>query len=154
MASDWTENRLVKTRCAVRCFAARAVPLPRVGGNWDGAYLLPDDLKNIVACFSPGVSNVKRFEDELLDRYGIPSHMCDFTSDVRNFRTPLKDGQTFRKLWLDVNGAKNSISLEQWVAEKSVIRQGDLILQIDIEGAEYRNLLPRAMSCCHVFGSS
>ena len=77
--------------------AADPFRLSRVGGNWDGAYLLPDDLKNIAACFSPGVSNVKRFEDELLDRYGIPSHMCDFSSDVESFRTPLKEGQTFPK---------------------------------------------------------
>ena len=138
MASDWTDNRL--GLLDVLRPQPSPVPLIRVGGNWDGAYLLPDDLKNIVACFSPGVSNTKRFEDELLDRYGIPSHMCDFTSEVSKFRTPLKDGQTFRKLWLDVNGAKNSISLEQWVAEEVGDSPGDLILQIDIEGAEYRNL--------------
>ena len=139
MASDWTENRLALLE--VLRPQPSPVPLMRLGGNWDGAYLLPDDLKNIVACFSPGVSNTKRFEDELLDRYGIPSHMCDFTSEVSKFRTPLKDGQTFRKLWLDVNGAENSISLEQWVAEEVGDSPGDLILQIDIEGAEYRNLI-------------
>lgn len=139
MDSDWTANRLALLD--VLRPQPSPVPLMRVGGNWDGAYLLPDDLKNIDACFSPGVSNTKRFEDELLDRYGIPSHMCDFTSEVSKFRTPLKDGQTFRKLWLDVNGAANSISLEQWVAEEVGDSPGDLILQIDIEGAEYRNLI-------------
>lgn len=111
MASDWTANRLALLD--VLRPQPSPVPLMRLGGNWDGGYLLPDDLKDIAACFSPGVSNTKRFEDELLDRYGIPSHMCDFTSEVSKFRTPLKDGQTFRKLWLDVNGAANSISLEQ-----------------------------------------
>jgi len=138
MDSDWTANRLALLD--VLRPQPSPVPLMRVGGNWDGAYLLPDDLKNIDACFSPGVSNTKRFEDELLDRHGIPSHMCDFTSEVSKFRTPLKDGQTFRKLWLDVDGADNSISLEQWVAEEVGDSPGDLILQIDIEGAEYRNL--------------
>ena len=138
MASDWIANRLELLE--VLRPQSSPVPLKRLGGNWDGAYLVPDDLKDIVACFSPGVSNTKRFEDELLDRYGIPSHMCDFTSEVSKFRTPLKDGQTFRKLWLDVDGAKNSISLEQWVTEEVGDSPGDLILQIDIEGAEYRNL--------------
>ena len=116
------------------------IPLVRLGGNWDGAYMVPNDLKGIVACMSPGVSNVKRFEDELLDRYGIPSHMCDFSSDVESFRTPLKEGQYFRKQWLDVNAADNSISLEEWIAS-DVGEEGDLLLQMDIEGAEYRNLL-------------
>jgi hypothetical protein len=112
----------------------------RIGGNLDGAYLVPDDLDGIEACFSPGVNNHKDFEDELADRYGIKSHMCDFTSDEALFRTPLKPLlQTFRKKWLDVDGGPHSITLEQWVAEEA--RSGDLLLQIDIEGGEYRNLL-------------
>ena len=91
-------------------------PLVRLGGYRDGAYLLPDDLEDIVACFSPGVSGVKHFEDELHDTYGIPSHMCDFSSDIKQFNTPLKKGQTFKKLWLDISGKPNTITLEDWVA--------------------------------------
>ena len=41
------------------------VPLVRIGGNRDGAYLVPDDLTGVSACFSPGVSNRKDFEDKL-----------------------------------------------------------------------------------------
>jgi len=115
--------------------------LIRIGGNKDGAYLLPDDLKGIKACFSPGVSNRKDFEDELLDKYGIVTHMSDFSSDIEKFKTPLKPGQTFKKKWLDVNGSENSISLEDWVQEMEPEETNDLILQMDIEGAEYRNLL-------------
>lgn len=33
------------------------VPLVRIGGDWDGAYLVPDDLAGVAACFSPGVNN-------------------------------------------------------------------------------------------------
>ena len=115
-------------------------PLVRLGGYRDGAYLLPDDLEGIVACFSPGVSGVKHFEDELHDTYGIPSHMCDFSSDIKQFKTPFKKGQTFKKLWLDVSGKLNTITLEDWVAELSP-GSDDLLLQMDIEGAEYSNLL-------------
>lgn len=115
-------------------------PLIRLGGYRDGAYLVPDDLEGVSACFSPGVSGVKHFEDELFDAYGIPSHMCDFSSDIKQFKTPLKDGQTFKKLWLDVEGKPNSITLENWVSELAP-GSDDLLLQMDIEGAEYRNLL-------------
>jgi hypothetical protein len=116
-------------------------PLIRVGGDQDGAYLLPDDLVGIRACFSPGVSNRKDFEDELTDRYGITCHMCDFSSDVERFRTPLRRKQSFKKKWLDVNNSPDSISLESWVNELSPKPEDDLLLQMDIEGAEYRNLL-------------
>lgn len=115
--------------------------LIRIGSNKDGAYLLPNDLQGIKACFSPGVSNRKDFEDELLEYYGIASHMCDFSSDVEKFKTPLKSGQTFKKKWLDVNDDPDSISLADWVNELEPEATDDLLLQMDIEGAEYRNLL-------------
>lgn len=115
-------------------------PLIRLGGYRDGAYLVPDDLDGVSACFSPGVSGVKYFEDELFDTYGIPSHMCDFSSDIKQFKTPLKDGQTFKKRWLDVEGKPNSITLKNWVSDLAP-GTDDLLLQMDIEGAEYRNLL-------------
>jgi len=116
------------------------VRLLRIGGRYDGAYLVPDDLAGVVACFSPGVNNVKGFEDELARRFGLRSHLCDFTSDSHLFQTPLiEDMQTFEKKWLDVNGAPDSISLDEWVAAREPV--GDLMLQMDIEGAEFRNLL-------------
>ena len=66
--------------------------------------------------------------------------MCDFSSDQDKLRTPLVEGmQTFKKKWLDIDGGKDSISLKEWVEELSPDTSKDLILQIDIEGAEYRN---------------
>lgn len=116
--------------------------LNRIGGKRDGAYLIPDDLEGIDACFSPGVNNFKNFEDELTDIYGIKCHMCDYSSDVSKLKTPLRDGmQTFKKKWLDIDGGADSISLEEWIKELSPAGDRDLLLQMDIEGAEYRNLL-------------
>jgi len=116
------------------------VPLIRIGGDRDGSYLLPDDLDGITACFSPGVNNFKYFEDYIAEHYGIDCHMCDFSSDVEKFKTPIvEDKQTFRKKWLDVEGAADSITLESWVNDCAP--SGDLLMQIDIEGAEYRNIL-------------
>lgn len=117
--------------------------LIRVGGHEDGAYLIPDDIEGIESCFSPGVYNFKNFEDELTIKYGIKCHMCDFTSDPKKFLTPLIDGmQTFEKKWLDTTGNDDSISLKDWLNKYSPDPTKDLMLQIDIEGAEYPNLLP------------
>jgi hypothetical protein len=115
--------------------------LIRLGGNRDGAYLLPDDLGGVAACFSPGVKNKKDFEDELATSYAIPSHMCDKSSDPELFRTPLIKGmQTFRKVWLDIENADDAVTLSTWISEDAPA-VGDLLLQMDIEGAEYRILL-------------
>jgi hypothetical protein len=114
--------------------------LVRVGGERDGAYLLPDDLDGISACFSPGVANRKDFEDELLMTRGIRSYMVDFSSDEARFRTPLEPGgQFFEKKWLAPNDSDNSISLATWVGEREP-QSSALLLQMDIEGAEYANL--------------
>lgn len=72
--------------------------LVRVGGDADGAYLIPNDLEGVQACFSPGVANFKNFEDELVQRYGIRCHMCDYSSDESAFSTELvEEFQTFTK---------------------------------------------------------
>jgi len=119
---------------------ASSHPLMRIGDNSDGSYLIPRDLEGITACFSPGVNNFKNFEDALVDMYGMECHMCDYSSDLDKFRTPLKEGkQTFLKKWLDTKTEGDNISLDDWIAECAP--SGDLLLQIDIEGAEYRNLL-------------
>lgn len=117
------------------------VKLVRIGGSKDGAYLVPDDLDAIQACFSPGVNNFKDFEDELTLKYGIKCHMCDYTSDLEKFKTPLINGmQTFEKKWLDIDGGADSISLAEWVEKSCGTSHDDLLLQMDIEGAELRNL--------------
>jgi hypothetical protein len=115
--------------------------LIRIGGKHDGAYLIPRDLAGVAACFSPGVKNKKSFEDELATSHGIPSFMCDKSSDVAQFATPLIEGrQSFRKVWLDTANSEDAVTLETWVAEE-MSAPGDLLLQMDIEGAEYRILL-------------
>ena len=46
-----------------------------------------------------GIQNFEQyFEDYLTNNYRIKSHMCDFSSDIENFSTPLiADFQTFQK---------------------------------------------------------
>jgi hypothetical protein len=50
--------------------------LIRVGPNGDGGYLVPDDLVNIEACFSPGVDAVSQFEYDCYNR-GMKIFMAD-----------------------------------------------------------------------------
>jgi hypothetical protein len=111
--------------------------LVRVGGSGDGAYLVPSDFEGLTACFSPGVANRKSFEDDLAHRLGLRSHLLDFSSDVESFETPLQEGlQFFQKKWLAPADGPDSLSMETWVNE-SEPGSSELILQMDIEGAEY-----------------
>lgn len=135
---------LDELRAAFEVLRPKASPSPliRVGPARDGGYLLPDDLGDVSACFSPGVNNFKHFEDELSDRWGVTCHMCDRSSDVDRLATPLRQGlQTFEKVWLEPHESEESVNLAGWVKRLAPDPAGDLILQMDIEGAEYRNLL-------------
>ncbi len=116
------------------------VEMVRIGGTGDGAYLVPDDLTGIEACYSPGVLNRKDFEDDLQDQFGIGAHMCDFSSDVDQFATPLREGQSFRKKWLGVEEDQDTITLKNWIDEQTP-GEADLLLQMDIEGAEFETIM-------------
>ena len=111
-------------------------PLIRIGGPGDGGYLLPDDLDGLVGSYSPGVSDVMHFDDEMMER-GIPTFMADASVDEPTEAHPLAH---FDKLFLGAKTEGHIISLEDWVARHGP-DEGDLLLQMDIEGAEYETLL-------------
>lgn len=113
-------------------------PLIRLGGDHDGGYLIPDDLEGIEYCFSPGVSQNSSFERELLQR-NIKSFLADYSVDGPPEQL---EGCQFTKMFLGPRETKTTMTLDRWVDE-SVGRDydGDLLLQMDIEGHEFETLL-------------
>ncbi len=110
--------------------------LVRLGGEGDGGYLVPDDLDGIVACFSPGVSDVTDFEDALLAR-----GMRTFQIDASIADTPLKHpNNDFERKFLGIVTDTTRVTLDDWVNAKAGDLPGDLILQMDIEGHEWLTL--------------
>ncbi len=123
--------------------------LIRIGGSGDGGYLVPRDLGGISACFSPGVNNEASFESDLLINHGIPSHLADFSVD----RPPeYAREKSFEKKFLGAYSSEAYISLEDWVCKYEGGRDSfDLILQMDIEGAEYEVILSTPLSILRRF---
>ncbi len=111
--------------------------LIRVGEFGDGGYLLPNDMDGIAACFSPGVSLQSSFELDLA-KHGIPSFMADGSVDAPVLNVP--NAEFIQKHLADETG-DGVISLADWMAQCAP-ETGDLILQMDIEGAEYKVLAP------------
>lgn len=110
--------------------------LIRVGGDGDGGYLIPDDLEGLEYCFSPGVSTVADFESELADR-GIRSFMADYSVDAPPVIRP---EFVFDKKFLGSNDSEKFFTLATWKNKYLSGYSGDLLLQMDIEGAEYEVL--------------
>lgn len=114
------------------------VPLIRIGDEADGGYLVPDDLEGIRHCYSPGVSDVASFENDLLER-GINSHLADYSVDAP------PDGleaASFTKKFLGGLDIDQFMTLRHWMESTGGQPDGsDLLLQMDIEGYEYEVLL-------------
>jgi hypothetical protein len=110
--------------------------LIRLGGEADGGYLIPDDLEGINACFSPGVSKIARFEEDMARR-GVK---C-FLADASVSRPPVENALfDFEPKFLGPVTGGQFITLEDWVDLKAP-GETDFVLQMDIERAEYGVLL-------------
>ena len=110
--------------------------LVRYGGDRDGGYLIPDDLEGITACFSPGVSSIAQFEEDIAAR-GIKCFLADASVIAPPVQNALFD---FEPKYLGPVSGGKFISLDDWVDLKAP-GESEFILQMDIEKAEYGVLL-------------
>lgn len=114
------------------------IALIRLGGDYDGGYLVPDDLEGIKYSFSPGVSVIANFELDCLKR-GIISFLADYSVDMPPVNLP---GCHFLKKFVGAYNDEKTITLEKWISESlPPDYKEDLMMQMDIEGAEYETLL-------------
>jgi Methyltransferase FkbM domain len=110
--------------------------LIRLGSASDGGYLVPDDLDGIVACFSPGVGKSADFEAAVASR-GIPCYLADASVEKPPISGPLIH---FDRKFVGVFEDDRSTTMDRWV-KRHAPPAGDLLLQMDIEGAEFACLL-------------
>ncbi len=111
--------------------------LVRLGPDKDGGYLVPDDLENIYACFSPGVGRMSEFELHCLD-YGMKLYLADKSVDGPGTADPRLQ---FLKKFVGPINDQHFITLDRWVESTIQGDDDDLMLQMDIEGYEYLTLV-------------
>ena len=110
----------------------------RAGSSGDGGYLIPNDVDGIRMWLSFGISNDWNFEKDISEKFGIPVRMFDYSID-----TPigLSEIVKFHKLYLGPSTGGINISIENILDSVNSEVVGDLLLKIDIEGAEYLSLI-------------
>lgn len=109
--------------------------LVRIGPNGDGGYLVPDDLDDIQACFSPGVDKISEFE-LWCHKNGMEIYLADKSVEEVNLDIP-KDQYGFIKKFVGCTNNEDYITLDEWVNANISNKTSDLLLQMDIEGGEY-----------------
>jgi hypothetical protein len=127
--------RLIADLRPVSCEA----DLVRIGPKGDGGYLLPNDFDDIGACISPGVSSECGFDIQIAEM-GIAVFMADASVDGPSLSHP---NLHFVKKYVDTYISENTITLDRYAA--GIAPGKDLILQMDIEGAEYRVIAATAV---------
>ena len=106
--------------------------LIRVGASGDGGYLVPALLNSIECAFSPGVANTATFEEALID-IGIPCYLADYSVEV----SPITgDKVDFEKKFISRFDNEMCMTMDAWIRMKK-IESKNLLLQMDIEGAEW-----------------
>ena len=110
--------------------------LIRLGPDGDGGYLIPDDLDGIDYAFSPGVSTESGFEADLVTR-GMQVHLADFSVDQPAQQNP---GFEFRKKYVGSFPSETTMTMDEWKQQTIPGFDGDLLLQMDIEAAEFETL--------------
>ncbi|WP_370391172.1 FkbM family methyltransferase [uncultured Winogradskyella sp.] len=114
-------------------------PLIRMGPKRDGGYLVPDDLEGVVACFSPGVNKISEFEMDCYNK-GMKIFLADKSVEKPRLSLPETE-YSFLKKFIGCYNNEDFITLDKWVENNSMKKKEDLMLQMDIEGAEYMSLL-------------
>ncbi len=105
----------------------------RVGSPGDGGYVQLDDFKNISHAFSFGISDNDSWDLEVAKR-GIPVEQFDHSIDCAPSSHPLLN---FHKKMIATAAGPDTATLPDLVREFSKKTTPDLLLNIDIEGAEW-----------------
>lgn len=116
-----------------------SMDLIMIGDGNDGTYVLPNDMYGIDFCLSPGVGPTSQFEEQLYDQYKIKSFLID--ASVESVPSNRSDFFQFEKKFLGATSAGDTICLTDWVSSVNKDPSRDLLLQMDIEGAEYASIL-------------
>jgi len=109
-----------------------------MGEKKDGSYVILDDFKNVKIAYSIGVRDLIQFDKALADK-GIDIYMYDHTID----KLPYENNR-FHWKKIGIGGISertyNIQTLEEMMKNNGHLEEMNMILKMDIEGAEWNSL--------------
>ncbi len=112
--------------------------LIRAGSQADGGYLVPDDFRGLTRLISGGSDESWSFEKFFLDHYQLEITIVDRISKKPKDLDPAVN---YVDAWIGDDAEDNFVSLSSIINERSKSSESDLVLQLDIEGAEFLEIL-------------
>jgi hypothetical protein len=112
--------------------------LKLVGGLEDGSYVIPEHTRSRVL-MSPGVGYSSKFERALAEQ-----GMTVFLADA-SVSAPAESHDSFHFTKRFVGLGRSHITFDSWL-NSSRVEDESFVVQMDIEGAEWRALSPKSLS--------
>ena len=140
MANDHSSRtELIRALSLLRPSDGQGLHKRRLGTRLDGGYVVADDLENIHAAYSFGISVEVSF-DYALAEAGIPVRMFDHTVEGPPVAHP---NFSFHKQGLGptVDPDSSLFTLEHHIRQCGDMGRTDMLLKLDIEGAEFDSLI-------------
>lgn len=111
--------------------------LIRAGSEADGGYLVPNDLIGISKIISGGCDTDWSFEKFFLEKYQIESIIIDRIAKIPRDLSPRIE---YIDAWLGEGNSTEFVSLVSILDKIAEAKENELLLKLDIEGAEFSEL--------------
>ena len=131
---DISREQIDKLRQLFALNVSSNITWKRFGSPGDGGYLLKDEISKSDICISLGIGDDYTFDLDIA-KYCQQVLMFDHTIDYPQL---LSSNMSFKKIGIASVEAENFTTIERIISELPV--ESDLILKIDIEGAEWEIL--------------
>ena len=112
--------------------------LIRAGSPTDGGYLVPNDFGGLTRLISGGSDESWSFEKFFLDLYQTEVTIVDRISKKPKDLDPVVN---YVDAWIGDDAEDTYVSLSSIINGRSKSGESDLLLQLDIEGAEFLEIL-------------
>jgi hypothetical protein len=109
----------------------------RAGSKGDGGYLIPNDLHGISRIISGGCDSAWSFEKFFLEQYNVNSIIVDRIDKKPQDLSPKIE---YIDAWLGEGDDRTLVSLASILNGLERTSEPELLLQLDIEGAEFSEL--------------
>jgi hypothetical protein len=111
----------------------------RLGDKYDGGYVMLDNSFRSSVILGYGVGHTCLFENEVTERFGIKGYIFDHTLEGPPHNMN-KERITFIKEGISDNDNEENLKSLQYHIDKYAKDTENIILKIDVEGAEWKSL--------------
>lgn len=144
------ETYCQEVRGLLRIYGVDEYQLVRVGEKHDGGYIMLDDFARVQLAYSFGISDNVSWDKDIADR-GIDVFLYDHTIEdlpVQNERFHF-----FRKGIAEIDRPDDQLySLRTFICKNNHEKEKNIILKMDIEGAEWNILDKMESDLLNMFG--